>query len=275
VVAQRESLAGLQRYLDRLVTIAHDHLPGRELLIIGENFDKEQIPQRLLEDTFVQYSSLIRDLRLHLLFTLPVPFVYSYADQLAFTRANRYPIYDVPVFQENHKKDDAGYRAVIDLMEKRADLGKVFHDDAVDLLIRASGGDLFLLFALINRAGRLARYRSEDDRSSPALVSRQDVRSVAAEQLGIFRNEMGTVPGDNDPTDWEVKRQKLRDIYECKPEASVPDAALYGLLRRRAVLFCNGKGRYAVHPMGVDVLREQFHRDASFQYRGGGLDLDL
>jgi hypothetical protein len=67
--------------------------------------------------------------------------------------------------------------------------------------------------------------------------------------------------------------KKLRDIYEGTVAASVPDKALYQLLRRRAVLFFNGKGRYGVHPMAVEILREQLAGDTQFNYRGGGLDL--
>jgi len=106
------------------------------------------------------------------------------------------------------------------------------------------------------------------------LILRQDVATIVREQLGIFRNEMGTVPGDMDPTDWATKRQKLRDMCEGTPDASVPDAALYGLLRRRAVLFCNGKGRYGVHPLAAEILREQLAKDPTFRYKGGALDLE-
>jgi len=167
ITSQRESLANLRALLDRLISIAQARMPEYELLIIGENFDKEQIPQALLVDTFVQYSAVLRDLRLHLLFTLPVPFVYSYGEQLPFNRANRYPIYDIPVFTENHQPEMEGRAALIELLEKRASLDDVFAKDALDLLLRASGGDLFLLFALINRAGQLALYRHEDDRNRP------------------------------------------------------------------------------------------------------------
>ena len=81
-VAARETLAELSGVLERQISIARDRLPEYELLVIGENFDKEQIPQALLNETFVQYSGVLRDLRLHLLFTLPVPFVYSFGVSL-------------------------------------------------------------------------------------------------------------------------------------------------------------------------------------------------
>jgi hypothetical protein len=272
-VAARKSLTELSAVLEQQIGIARDRLPEYELLVVGENFDKEQIPQSLLNDTFVQYSSVLRSLRLHLLFTLPVPFVNSFGEQLAFRRRNRYAVYDVPVFNEDHNRDTEGCQALIELLEKRADLNAVFAGDALELLLGASGGDLYWLFAIAVKAGRLARYRHEDDPTSERRVLLPDVEAVAREQLGIFRNEMGTIPNDADDTTWDVKLQKLRSIYEGDPAASVPDKALYQLLRRRAVLFFNGKGRYGVHPLAVEIPREQLAGDPTFEYRGGGVDL--
>ena len=272
-VSARTTLAELSAVVERQISIARERLPEYELLVIGENFDKEQIPQSLLQDTFVQYASVLRDLRLHLIFTLPVPFVYSFGEQLSFRRENRYPVYDVPVYSQEHVRDDAGCQALIELMQKRADLHSVFAKDALELLLRASGGDLYRLFAIVVNSGRLARYRYEDNPLSERLVLRTDVETAVREQLGIFRNELGTTPNDPDDIPWDAKLQKLRDIYEGQPAANVPDKALYQLLRRRAVLFFNGKGRYGVHPMAVEILREQLVSDQQFKYRGGGLDL--
>jgi hypothetical protein len=158
-------------------------------------------------------------------------------------------------------------------MQKRADLSSVFANDAVELLLRASGGDLYRLFAITIESGREARYRYEDNPSSECRVLQTDVNKVVWQQLGVFRNELGTAPNDPDDIPWADKLQKLRDIYEGKPAASVPDNTLYQLVRRRAVLFFNGKGWYGVHPMATEILREQLSGEPAFKYRGGGLDL--
>ena len=102
---------------------------------------------------------------------------------------------------------------------------------------------------------------------------REDVVKAALYELSSFRNRMGTVGGDTDPTTWEVKRDKLRAIYTNTSQAKVPDEALYQLLRRRAVLYFNGPGRYGVHPLAVEMLKEEFATDSTFVYQGGGLDL--
>lgn len=273
VAGRRDSLANLSGYLGKLIDDVRQKLGGTELLLVGENFDKEQIPRELLEDAFVKYASLLRDLPLHALFTLPVPFVYYYGDQLPFPRSSRYPMYDIPVFTPEHRKDVAGCEALTELMRKRVDTEAAFEPDALELLVLASGGDLYLLFAMTTKAAREAQYRHEDDESQPLKVLLNDVVTVVREQLGIFRNELGTGPDDSDKTTWPEKLDKLRKLYDGDPGPSVPDAALYQLLRRRAVLFFNGRGRYGVHPLGVEILREQFRKDDSFQYSGGGLEL--
>lgn len=269
---ERRPLSDLGELLKKLTKVALDHVPGLEILVIGENFDKEQIPHQLLTDAFVQYSAIVRDLPVHLLFTLPVPFVYSHGNQLPFERANRYPLYDVPVFDETNNRNAQGLTALTELMRLRADLDAIIGSDALELLQRTSGGDLYLLFALIIKAGRLAGYRNEDEPTTPRKIMLKDAAVVAREQLSIFRNEMGT-PNPDQETDWPTRRDKLRKIYEHDPAAAVPDPALYQLLGRRTVLFCNGKGRYAAHPLAVEMLRENFLNDAGFTYKGGGLDL--
>jgi hypothetical protein len=241
--------------------------------VIGENFDKEQISPALLEDVFVRYSTLIEHLPLHLLFTLPVPFVNRFGGHLrAFGAAH--PIYDVPVFDHDHRPHKAGRAALLELLQKRADVDRIFAKDALDLLLSASGGDLYLLFGLIEEASRRARYRHEPDPATLLKILRSDVVPVLQEQIGVFRSRLGTAPNDTDTTDWETKRRKLRDLYEGKPNAAIPDPALYQLLYRRAVLFFQG-GRYGVHPLAVQILREQFKTDTDFQYKGGGLDMEV
>jgi len=273
VVARRETLTELKAALERQISVVKERLPDYELLVVGENFDKEAIPQALLEDTFVKYAGLLRDLRLHMLFMLPVPFVYAYGDDLiAFRREDRVAIYDVPVYTAEHKKDEAGCGALIELLEKRAGIREIFAHDALELLLRASGGDLYRLFAMIVKSGRMAQYRHEDDPTSERRVLLGDVQTTVREQLGIFRNELGSGPNEEKPT-WDEQLQKLRAIYEDDPAAKVPNPPLYRLLRKRAVLYFNGTGRYGVHPMAVEILREQLAKDTTFQYRGGGLDL--
>ena len=272
-VATRERLTELTAVLERHISIAREHLPEYELLIVGENFDKEQIPQSLLQDTFVQYSSVLRNSAC-ICYSLAGAFRLFLRRTTGIPKGKSISGLRRPGLYRRTQAGSNGCEALIELVGKRADLDSIFAPDALEVLLRASGGDLYRLFAIAVNAGRLARYRYEDDPSSERRVLRADVETAVREQLGIFRNELGTAPNDPDDIPWDAKLQKLRAIYEGDPAANVPDRALYQLLRRRAVLFFNGRGRYGVHPMAVEILREQLTTDTAFQYRGGGLDLN-
>lgn len=274
LAGRRETLTGLTETIAMVARVVQQRLSGLEILLIGENFDKEQIPPSLLDEAFVQYAPVLRDIPIHMLFTLPVPFVYAKGQPLVFAREYRYPVYDVPLFDADYKRHKAGEEALMELLRLRADLDNIFRPDALSMLLLASGGDLYLLFAMIITAGRLAQYRCQDHPDSPSVVLPEDAATVVREQLGIFRNELGTSSIDStDQTTWEEKRSRLRSVYEDHPDAIIPDDVLYQLLRRRAVLFFNGRGRYALHPFAVEILGEQFSKDPSFSYRGGGLEL--
>ena len=188
--AERQNIENLQNFLERKIRIVMDHLPGYELLIVGENFDKEQIPQALLAETFLQYSPLFRGLPLHLLFTLPIPFVHSNDVNLPFDRDRQYPIYDIPICDEANKPFKEGIQALVALLEKRANLDAIFDQQALDLLFQASSGDLQLLFTMIVFAGKEARYRHEDDSATPAKILHQDVNKAVLRELSAFRSRM-------------------------------------------------------------------------------------
>ena len=272
VLQKKESLSELGRALDSYIAAIKVHLPEYEFVVVGENFDREQISRDRLADTFIEFGGLFRDLQLHLLFTLPVPFVNAHRSALPFRRQNQYPIYDIPVCTAVHATDPDGCKSLRLLVEKRADPA-LFDDAAIDLMIRASGGDLSWLFSILVLSAERARYRNEDFPETPARILFDDAERVVLEQLSMFRNEMGVDPDDPDDAPWPDKRAKLRAIYEEAPDADVPSSVLYHLLRRRAVLYFNGRGRYGVHPMAVEILREQLDgRDETFHYRGGGLD---
>ncbi len=272
VLQKPESLSELGRALDRYIAAIKVHLPEFEFLVVGENFDREQVSRGRLADTFIEFGGVFRDLQLNLLFTLPVPFVNAHRGALPFRRQNQYPIYDIPVCTAAHEADPDGCGALRRLVGMRADPA-LFDDDALNLVIRASGGDLSWLFSMIVLSAERARYRNEDFPDTPARILFNDAEGVVLEQFSMFRNEMGVDPDDPDDAPWPDKRAKLRAIYEDSPDADVPSSVLYHLLRRRAVLYFNGRGRYGVHPMAIEILREQLDGlDETFHYKGGGLD---
>jgi hypothetical protein len=61
------------------------------------------------------------------------------------------------------------------------------------------------------------------------------------------------------PIPYPEKTSKLLAVYNDAPDSGVPDAALYSLLRGRAIQEFNGDRWCGVHPLVVDILKEQRH----------------
>ena len=73
------------------------------------------------------------------------------------------------------------------------------------------------------------------------------------------RNRLGSAKEDTDAVPYAILRQKLLAVYERKSESDVRDPALNQLLKTRAILHFNGDYWYGVHPLVVDIMKEQGH----------------
>ena len=76
-----------------------------------------------------------------------------------------------------------------------------------------------------------------------------------------YRRLLGQSPYDAQPIPYDDKRAKLLAVYSASPNCDVPDPVLYSLLRARAVQEFNGAGWFGVHPLVVDILKQQGHLD--------------
>ena len=72
--------------------------------------------------------------------------------------------------------------------------------------------------------------------------------------------KLGQSPYDiAEQTPYSEKSKRLVDVYNRTPDHDVPDPILYSLLRGRAIQEFNGEGWFGVHPLVVDILKEQGH----------------
>jgi hypothetical protein len=74
-----------------------------------------------------------------------------------------------------------------------------------------------------------------------------------------YRMKLGQSPYDAEQIPYSKKSAILMAVYQETSESDIPDPALYSLLRGRAVQEFNGVGWYGVHPLVVDILKEQDH----------------
>ena len=228
----------------------------QEWLFIGEDFDKAGIPAQQTEDLFLKFGNIFHELRTHMIFTIPINLVYSdRASQLAFAGDRIHTIPDTPVFTPDHQPNEAGRQAVAMVLQKRMS-PDLFEGGQMTRLIVASGGNLRDLFKMAADAADNAILRKTPKGKIGPADAEAAINALRIEYLrrlgeNIFDEEQTT------PITYEVKAQRLQEVYHSTRKPTVSDAALYSLLRARAVQEFNGEGWFGVHPLVVDILKAQ------------------
>jgi hypothetical protein len=199
------------------------------------------------------YSHIFRDLRTHLIFTVPIGLYYSdKAAQLPFEKNCSLVIPDTPVYQQDHSPNESGRIAIQAVLEARMNLD-LFEPGQMLQLVVASGGNLRDLFGMVNYAAVSAILRpTNNDKISAADVNRSLVK-----YRSDYERQLGQSPFDRQTIAYSEKADLLERIYKGEKVAQVPDPVLYSLLSARAVQEFNGQRWFGVHPLVVDILAEQ------------------
>lgn len=225
---------------------------GQEWLLVVEELDKTGISSQQLQELFIQYGTVFQDLRVNMIFTIPVWLAYSpEANRLPF---ERHMIHDTPVYGRNHGPHRNGRSAVQTVLEARVS-PSVFAEGQMTRLIVASGGNLRDLFAMVLDAGEGARARDP----AATVIGPDDARAAVNKMRRDYRMKLGQSPYDAHPIPYSEKSARLLAVYGGTPDSDIPDPVLYSLLRGRAIQEFNGDGWYGVHPLVVDILKEQQH----------------
>jgi len=240
---------------NRLIDVCNQTMlekTGQEWLLVMEDLDKTGISPQQLQELFIQYGTVFQDLRVNMIFTIPVWLAYSpEANRLPF---DRYMIHDTPVFDQAHAPHKKGRAAVQAVLEARV-LPALFAEGQMTRLIEASGGNLRDLFALVVDAGEGARVRNPE----ASVIGPEDANAAINKMRGEYRMKLGQSPYDADRIPYPEKSARLLAVYRSAPDSDIPDAVLYSLLRGRAVQEFNGARWYGVHPLVVDILKQQQH----------------
>ncbi len=250
-----QRLPDLVALCNRLLDICTETLlrkSGKEWVLVVEDLDKTGISPQQLQELFIQYGTVFQDLRVNMIFTIPVWLAYS-------PEANRLPfewhmMHDTPVYDQRHEPHTKGRTAIQAVLEARVS-PSLFADDQMTRLIVASGGNLRDLFALVLDAGEGASLRNP-----PAAVIGPDDATAAINKLRRdYRMKLGQSPYDAEQIPYSDKLSRLLAVYADSPDNAIPDPVLYSLLRGRAVQEFNGNGWFGVHPLVVDILKDQEH----------------
>ncbi len=176
---------------------------GKQWLLIVEDFDKTGISPQQLQDLFINYGTVFQDLRVSMIFVIPVWLGYSTeANRLPF---NRYLIHDTPVFDKRHEPHKPGRNAIRSVLDARMS-SSLFAEDQMDRLIVASGGNIRDLFSLASDAGENALMRDP----VASCITQVDCTAAINSMRREYRRRLGESPYDAQPITYEQKLQKLR-----------------------------------------------------------------
>jgi ABC-type dipeptide/oligopeptide/nickel transport system ATPase subunit len=240
---------------------------SKEWLFIGEDFDKPGIELNALRDLFITYANVFRDIRAHLIFTIPITLIYSHeSPRLPFPDANKHCLPDIPVFDRNHQPNQDGRKGIQQILEARV-APDLFEEGQIERLIVASGGNIRDLFTLILESTRNALVKD----AKALKLKKDDVNSAISKMRTEYRRKLGISDFDTIQVDYDAKAEKLVEIYNGNPVAAqIPDNVTYTLLHARAVQEFNGERWFGVHPLVVDILREQEKIQSSSGGTSGG-----
>lgn len=256
VMNVRHRPAELVSALDGLIQAVRTALQedGRDLLIIVEDLDKMGLADA--HRVFVENASLLARPTANLIYTIPLfTFHSSDADAIraAFDESIAFPMMEVVKLDQSIAP---GYEVIKQIVRKRVS-NLILEDDAMDLLIRGTGGVLRNLFEALSL---VSTFRNIQDRP----IQRADIRAaldrLARElgaQIGWPRNEDGTRP----PPDDLFKRlaEIAKDQAAQKAVYATSDSRIEVLLRSGSLIEYNGGGWLGVHPLARKFLADQGH----------------
>src|ERR1019366_7546903 len=185
-----QKLPDLVDYCNRLIDVCAQTLKdktGKEWLLVVEDLDKNGISPPQLQELFMQYGNVFEELRVSMIFTIPVWLAYSSeANRLPFGPYRPYAIHDTPVCDRQHNPHERGQEAVQTVLEARVS-PSLFAPGQMTRLIVASGGNLRVLFALVLEAGQEARLRNPP----AAVIGPDDAQAAIATMRQDYRRRLG------------------------------------------------------------------------------------
>jgi hypothetical protein len=251
-----QRVSSLLDFVNRLLNDCNDRLreaTDHEWMFIGEDFDKPGIPITLVEDFFLNYGNIFKEIQVHAIFTVPIGLAYSErATQLPCSSDRIHVVPDTPVFDRDHKDCKEGRAALQEILEARVS-PKLFGPSHMKRLIVASGGNLRDLFTMVNQAADSALLHNP----AKDKIGKLEVDRAINELRTDYTRKLGVGPYDPAELTYDQKAERLVEVYNQAPRHEIGAPVLYSLLNARAVQEFNGDRWFGVHPLVVDVLKKQ------------------
>ena len=214
-------------------------LSGKQPILIFENYDKLQSPEKALNCFRYPFLS---EMPFPIIYTFPISLYYD--PRFAWVR-NSFSTHILPMIKVSNldkSENTEGINTIYEIIKLRSDIN-LFEDDALKLLIKRTGGVLRDLFECIISAARRANRRSsgriemEDSRSALSGLGDELTRKITiADNIKLFNIY-------NDP----AHREQIEDLQ-----------FFLNMMQGLVILeYKNGERWHDLHPMVTEFLKKQ------------------
>lgn len=222
---------------------------GKRWIIILDDLEKLGIEQSPLQALFSGLRASLLDLRVNMIFTIPVWLHFSRdAQDILPSNFHRFVLPDIPIYTKEKELDLESLRALTEVVHSRIS-PLLLEDGVAERCIRGSGGSLRDLFRLVQFSMLSARI------GGASRIALTHAESAVQDLRNDYKLRLGATSQTDSEVSLEQKLERLVQIYKREDEtAEVPDPVLYNLLRQRFVLQYNGTGWMGIHSLAVDLL---------------------
>ena len=234
VKSRSSNWINLLKQLSEMIT---EKLDGKQPVIIFEELDK--IDPKTAWEIFEMYSSTLTEVSFPVIYTFPIALYYSprFNALKGYFKSEAFPM----IKQENIDGSpyETGTQIIERIVLKRAK-GSLFEKEALEKMIKKTGGSLRNLFEVILDAARMAR------RSGFTLITNEHAE-IALTRLKSDLTRC--IEGKHYPF--------LAEIYNGNKRQIKDKEMLLEMLQAGTVLEYNGKRWCNLHPLVREFLKEE------------------
>jgi hypothetical protein len=217
-------------------------------ILIIEDLDKLEIT--VAEDLFLNHKTILTNLNIHIIYTFPIFLFYSHNFKEIVKSFNRMEMLNmIKVRNIDRSENKKGIDKIKEIISKRADINKLFTNDALEFFVEKSGGALRDVFEMIQSAALTSMERKiEKIDLESAETAYSELRSGYSRSISKKHIELLSCIY-NDP-----KKSPLVDDSNFNTNDNLKE-----LLKSLAVIEYNDQRWCDLHPAVEDFLVSNNH----------------
>lgn len=213
---------------------------GKMPLLIIEDLDKLDLA--IAEDLFLKRKNILAAFNIHVVYTFPIFLHYSEKFNEIESAFDHYELLSmIKVKEVGGNVYEKGYDIIRQIVEKRADIS-LFEPEALNYVIKKSGGSLRHVFEILQNAVLDIRLRNRD-------AQKLDLKAVENAYKKLRSYFERTITADHFVI--------LKTVYESADKKPTADGTLKELLNCMAVIEYNGDRWCDLHPAVADIMRDK------------------